>query len=296
MTEPHKELEATIRAQAWARGFQWRTVRLLAEAGVKDEQSFMAYEPPSSLAPPVIQIIRDHQFDCRLYAGRLEPSEPIPEHQVVRCLRLGGVFQRANYCFLSLGSRNKEESILCVHRGDVYAEPARHIRPSDIYTGFGRLQCRMMSKTEQNFGVYRRITMDSSEYAPDLTREVFGMEPSNLWKLLSAYVVAFLHDLAPHSRERVTCSNKENACDLTGNFIPADFPFIAFCETQYWGGHVSLGGFFAMLRMITDGFQEDNRATQRLKEAGADEATITEAKSTGLAVGMPLKWAEISKH
>mgnify|MGYP001361042711 CR=1 FL=1 len=51
-----------------------------------------------------------------------------------------------------------------------------------------------------------------------------------------------------------------------------------------------------MLRMVTGGFQDGNRATQRLKEAGADVATITEAKSTGLVVGRPVKWAEVSKH
>jgi hypothetical protein len=48
--------------------------------------------------------------------------------------------------------------------------------------------------------------------------------------------------------------------------------------------------------MLTDCFQDDNRSTQRLKDAGYDEALIAEAKGIGLPFDRPAKWAQIFKY
>lgn len=108
------------------------------------------------------------------------------------------------------------------------------------------------------FGVTHRT---SGEEEPALTRSIFGATFSDLSKLITVF--AQVVD-GPSQRwakyPSITFSKqRDNTCDLTGALIPQWFPYIAFTESAYFKGHVSLYGFYLQLAFLCN----------RSKEVGA---------------------------
>lgn len=79
----------------------------------------------------------------------------------------------------------------------------------------------------------------------ELTRDCFGLTYDELEKFTEAYAKA-IGAYSPYLHyPKVTRSLKSNNfCDITGAWIPAGFPYIAFSDSGYAFSHVSLYGFY----------------------------------------------------
>jgi len=83
----------------------------------------------------------------------------------------------------------------------------------------------------------------------DLARAVFGLTCDELHQLLKIFKKqSGNHYYDRYSYPRMTRSNSTNFCDITDMLIPEHFPYITFNESGYVFSHVSLFGFYQLLR------------------------------------------------
>jgi hypothetical protein len=118
----------------------------------------------------------------------------------------------------------------------------------------------------------------------EMTRTLFGSTFDELSDFIVQFYAAVRHTPRPDwhcSPARITFSkSRGNSCDLTGLHIPQKFPFIAFSDTKYFGGHISLEGFYRQLAFLChyrrrhDGTIEGEAFFKRLVECGADSEQI----------------------
>ena len=104
-----------------------------------------------------------------------------------------------------------------------------------------------------------------------LTKAVFGLTASELYDLVNAskIVLSFIGDYSWFPR--LTRSvNRDNYCDLTGAWIPAKFPYIAFAESGCDYSHVSLLGFYRLIQLLTYG-RLDSEVSKKYLELGIDK-------------------------
>ncbi len=107
------------------------------------------------------------------------------------------------------------------------------------------------------FGIEERIETDNLwdfKENEDLTRECFGLTYFELEYIVQIYAEKLGLCNQYSQYPRITRSMKnDNFCDITGQWIPSKFPYIAFTESGYVFSHVSLYGFYrhigAMLSM-----------------------------------------------
>ena len=101
------------------------------------------------------------------------------------------------------------------------------------------------------FGVVDRST--SREHA-DLTREIFGATYNELTEA-SDIIGIFTGRISNEygAAGRVTFSrSRSNNCDLCRCLIPHRFPYLAFEQSAYQWGHVSLYGFYRLLAFLSN--------------------------------------------
>lgn len=98
------------------------------------------------------------------------------------------------------------------------------------------------------FGIEKRIETGNSWYFEEneeLSRACFGLSYSELDYLVKLYAERLGTYNSYIQYPRITRSMKsDNFCDITGAWIPAGFPYIAFNESGYVYSHVSLFGFY----------------------------------------------------
>lgn len=123
------------------------------------------------------------------------------------------------------------------------------------------------------YSVDERIEFGSSwefEENEALTRECFGLTYDELMKLLSIYAEYFGVKNSYCSYPRLTRSTiNHNFCDLTGVWIPPQFPYITFnSDSNYKFSHVSLFGFYKMINLLinTSNNQHVNDFVNRIKD------------------------------
>lgn len=96
-----------------------------------------------------------------------------------------------------------------------------------------------------------RVVVDRQEDVA-LTKAVFGLTLSELSELVEASTKVLSKTGAYSWYPRLTRSlHSDNHCDLTGAWIPAKFPYIAFEESRYDFSHVSLWGFYRLIQLLT---------------------------------------------
>lgn len=102
------------------------------------------------------------------------------------------------------------------------------------------------------FGVVDRST--SREHA-DLTREIFGATSNELTEAADIIgIIAGRISDEYGAAGRVTFSRtRSNNCNLCGCLIPYRFPYLAFEQSGYRWGHVSLCGFYRLLAFLSNG-------------------------------------------
>jgi hypothetical protein len=73
---------------------------------------------------------------------------------------------------------------------------------------------------------------------------------------------------------RLTFSkSRRNSCDLTKCLIPSNFPYVAFEDSQYDWGHVSLFGFYRLLSFLCSS-SGNNAIANALVEKGIPTETL----------------------
>jgi hypothetical protein len=91
-----------------------------------------------------------------------------------------------------------------------------------------------------------------------LTRQLFGATFEELDAFLQIFQSAVRRPVDPQlyvfqKRPRITFSgSRDNFCDLTMAYIPKGFPYIAFADSGFFGGHISLHGFYCLLALICE--------------------------------------------
>jgi hypothetical protein len=290
-----KKRELAIQQQTWAAGFSWRTIKALAQDRITSEEEFLRCERFSHHSLSVWKEAEERQRELKISKGLLDPKEPLNDEEVRKQIEFGGLFFRGDTPLFSLGSRNAPQGkFVCVSRGHIYFEHKENSFNKD--TAFRTVHCWLMRKTNKRYGVYRRVGLDESEYDAELTRKIFGLEIEPLEQIAGIYHRTFRYDyLADGYFHRVTCSDQENACDITGNYIPAGFPFIAFGDTQYWLGHISLGGFLDSLRFLTDNFDKRAKSTQLLIANGLTDELLSLLGTACPDFHSPVRYGEICR-
>jgi hypothetical protein len=100
---------------------------------------------------------------------------------------------------------------------------------------------------------YYDVRTNESSTDIELTRHFFGTTYEELDEFLQAFnaVINFKSPGELYKHARITSSTKQsNSCDLTSIHIPKSFPFICFGNTQEFGGHISLSGFYKHLAFL----------------------------------------------
>jgi hypothetical protein len=128
------------------------------------------------------------------------------------------------------------------------------------------------------FGVYSQGVLDET-----LSRHFFGATDRKLDAFLSLFYSVVYHLItSDDKRARITSSRQDNQCELTGAFIPKNFPYIVFDDQ----GHVSLSGFYGQLAFLS---QHRGAFFKALVAQGADPALIIRLCDTGLDMPFVLR-------
>lgn len=84
-----------------------------------------------------------------------------------------------------------------------------------------------------------------------LTRAVFGLTYSELSRLTECYAKALGVFNGYQQYPRVTRSiQSANRCDITGAWIPKNYPYITFAESDRDLSHISLWGFYRHIQLL----------------------------------------------
>jgi hypothetical protein len=105
----------------------------------------------------------------------------------------------------------------------------------------------------------------------DLTRSIFGLTQEELNNFLIIFSTMFQAFSESTHKPCTTSSNRcDNVCDLSRRWIPVGFPYISYVESNYYGGHISLAGFYAFVSLLCLDLH-GNRSRKILSEVGMEE-------------------------
>lgn len=104
-----------------------------------------------------------------------------------------------------------------------------------------------------------------------LTRAVFGLTFRELSELVAASTKVLSRYGNGSWFPRLTRSlHSDNHCELTGAWIPAKFPYIAFSESGYDFSHVSVWGFYRLIQLLT--YRSlDSKVSKEYMDVGIDK-------------------------
>ena len=275
--------EATVKRQPWAAGLSWRATRALAAAGIATEDLFLSHKFSWDISYSARREMEKRQYELRLERGHLDPAEPMTPEEVQERLIHGGLLFEGESPFVSLGRHQAPSGkYYRLEGGDIwFAELAPERRFGGELKGFHTIYHSPSTKTDKTYGIMRRTGFEERQFDVTLTRQIYGMEFDALEELVVGYGRALRHDISPYQWERVTCSNKSNRCNLTGNLIPEDFPYITMEENMYWGSHVSIAAFYDQVKLLTGYADPRHTTTKLMTEKGVTEQTWRLLKGAG---------------
>lgn len=124
------------------------------------------------------------------------------------------------------------------------------------------------------------LDLGSREEDAELTRQVFGATAEEYQQIADA--IGRATGLTEWRSPRVTFSRAgDNLCDMTGGLIPREFPYVAFAESQYHWGHVSLWGMCRFVAFVCPS-RRASRVRGLLVEEGVSESLIDRVVDVGL--------------
>lgn len=113
------------------------------------------------------------------------------------------------------------------------------------------LVLRFPTTLNSGFGVFNNI--EDWDLNEEITREVFGLTYSELSDFLLKYSqIIGIHSEYSSYPTITRSTTRDNFCDLTGHWIPKEFPYIKFAPNQCDFDHVSLWGFYRFIKMLTN--------------------------------------------
>lgn len=120
---------------------------------------------------------------------------------------------------------------------------------------------------------YYAVLVDRAE-DEQLTRRLFGLTHTELSDFLEAYgrVMGTFREYTQYPRLTRSPRNT-NYCDITGVWIPDQFPYVAFKDSGYDFSHVSIYGFYRHIQLLT-GYNMTSVFSRALLDQGADESTL----------------------
>lgn len=122
--------------------------------------------------------------------------------------------------------------------------------------------------SDNNFGIFDK----NRKLNKQATISAFGFTFAELEEIIQAYCKAFA--LYGYKEGRITFSNsRDNNCDLTGNVIPRQFPYITFAQSDYLWSHISFIGFYSHLSLL---MQNGNESAfyQVMVDSGCSEELL----------------------
>lgn len=158
------------------------------------------------------------------------PYYMVGKHSYQYSKQITGMYRLAYGCILLCGFLDHE-----TYNNDTYKQLTDYFirlpRPASCYYGILKVNMPGIS--------------DAFKENEELTRECFGLTYGELEQFTEAYA-KIIGTYTPYLHyPKVTRSLKSNNfCDITGAWIPAGFPYIAFSDSGYAFSHVSLYGFY----------------------------------------------------
>jgi hypothetical protein len=289
--------ETTVRAQSWAGDLGKKAIHAIAVEGLLSQEDFLNHEFPYSTTPySAWNELRKKQYELRIELGRLDQKEPMSPGDVEHQLRVGGLLFEGDRPFVSLGCGHAPKGkYLRLVGGGIWFEDIASKYPSTVeMKAYGGIFYRSMSKTEKRYGIYRKVGWNDWEFDLDLTRQICVIDYGTLDTMVEAFGCALRRPSLYYRKERVTCSHKSKCCDLTGNYIPADFPYITMEENPFFGSHVSIAAFFDQIRLLTGYADQTNSATKLLTDAGFTDEMWKLLRAEGSYVySSHVRWSDV---
>ena len=143
------------------------------------------------------------------------------------------------------------------------SDPTSGYRPDFIVNN---LYADFPTGTDNYFGVFFDTNHELDAVA---TAKVFGFTYEELETIIKAYSKVL--NISVYQEGRITFSKtRSNDCDLTGNTIPRNFPYITVKESSSVWSHISLFGFYSHLSLL---MQNGKRSTffQTMVKNGCSE-------------------------
>ena len=108
----------------------------------------------------------------------------------------------------------------------------------------------------------------------DLTRSIFGLTQEELDHFLFIFSTLLQAFSEVSHKPCTTSSNRcDNVCDLSRRWIPVGFPYVSYDDSNYYGAHISLAGFYAFVSLLCLD-RRGNRSRQLLSENGVSKELL----------------------
>ena len=124
---------------------------------------------------------------------------------------------------------------------------------------------------------YAIYTKNNKDLDNELTRKVFGLTYEELNELIIHFNNVF------EIRKTYNYYNKypsitryiknDNYCDISNLWIPPEYPYIAFKESDYLYSHISLYGFYQNIQFITN-YNLDSITSKKMLENGLNKEIL----------------------
>lgn len=129
---------------------------------------------------------------------------------------------------------------------------SKFLKDDKLYRVPPSSRVHMPRGASSDFGVYHDDVRGLDE---SLTRHFFGLtfdELDYFLAVLGHAVWGAQDEYRLFLKPRITFSKtRDNDCDVANVWIPKNFPFIAFSETQNWGGHIALPTLYRTATLLT---------------------------------------------
>ncbi len=129
------------------------------------------------------------------------------------------------------------------------------------------------------FGARERSTWIENT---ELTEQLFGATYAELKAVADCFGILTGRNSDSYLKAgRVSFSRtRNNYCDISGCLIPSDFPYLAFEQSPYDWGHVSLYGFYRLLA-FTCSSRRDEPIYRGLLDLGVESAVLDRMIAAG---------------
>ena len=151
---------------------------------------------------------------------------------------------------------------------------------------------RLVLPNGQNsyFGVITKVKRVEDEAA---TRAIFGGTSRDILTVSAALASLIGRSYGSlHNLPRITFSkSRSNKCDFASCLIPSGFPYLAFEDSQYAWGHVSLHGFYKFLAFLCSK-KQGNSMRAAVLEMDVPKVLLDMLISNGEDIADPLPYPD----